>query len=344
MDSVDSSLFKSSEIRNSPGDGLYVGDSTRMSIENSAFVDGCLSDREPFKPLVADGSKVLRVNDCLFENYPGALDVSATEVVATGGNIVRNCGTGLRIHASSKVTTTNNIILGPSDEYIPSPDIYDSDFNSVNLTIDRDVDFQTPFYQYLRDGSEYNLSDVDVVAGIATIVGQGTTNETLGDKFLMFSQSNGETVSNGTQFGYLSFKLTAAETATLGLTSSLGYDIIGTEFLTVPLGFSASVGIKTGAFNQTAIGATNYQVELKVKEEHTAFAIGDVVKLEQHSSTPDLTGIACTVSQKIVGGLTASITIDLPTPTTLLSSNGAESGYISIRNIFTIAKGRVGVI
>ena len=344
MSSVDSSLFKSSEIRNSPGSGLYVGNSNRMSIENSAFVDGSQSDRYNFQPLSADGAKVLRVNDCLFENYPGSLDVSATEVVATGGNIIRNCGTGIRIHASSKVTTTNNIILGPSDEYIPSPDIYDSDFNSVNVTIDRGVDFQTPFYQYIRDGAEYDLSDVDIVAGIGTIVNEGATNETLGSKFLLFSLSNGESSSNGTQSGYLSFKLTATETATLGLTSSLGYDIIGTEFLDVPLGFSTSVGIKTGAFNQTGAGATNYQVTLSNKEELSAFSVGDVVKLVNHASSPDINGIGCTVSQKISSAITGKITIDLPTPTTTTSINGEESGYISIRNIFTIAKGRVGVI
>ena len=43
---------------------------------------------------------------------PGALDVSATTVVATGGNIIRNCGSGIDAYATGKITTQNNIILG----------------------------------------------------------------------------------------------------------------------------------------------------------------------------------------------------------------------------------------
>ena len=356
LNAVDSSLFKSSEIRNSPGDGLYVGNSNRMSIENSAFVDGSLTDRFSFQPLSASNAKVLRVNDSLFENYPGALDVSATEVVMTGGNIVRNCGTGIRIHASSKITTTNNVILGPSDEYIPSPDIYDSDFNSINLTVDTGEEFHTPFYQYLRNGSEYDLSHIPdendlaialtsggIIAGIGTIINEGESNESLGDKFLLFSRTNQESSTNGTQFGYLSFKLTTSQTTTLvgSATSSLGYDIVGIEFLDVPFGFTNTVNINSGAFNQTGAGATNYTITLNSRDQHVAFAVGDVVKLQNHESTPPV-GVG-TVSEKTVNATTATVKIDIE-PTTIESLNGGETGYILIRNIFTIAKGRVGVI
>ena len=356
LNGADSSLFKSSEIRNSPGDGLYVGNSNRMSIENSAFVDGSLTDRYPFQPLSADGAKVLRVNDSLFENYPGSLDVSATEVVMTGGNIIRNCGTGIRIHASSKITTTNNVILGPSDEYIPSPDIYDSDFNSINLTVKKGEEFYTPVYQYIRNGSEYDLSHIPdeedaatalasggIVAGIATIINEGASNESLGDKFLMFSRTNQESSTNGTQFGYLSFKLTSTQTSTLvgSASSALGYDIVATEFLDVPFGFTDSVTIDSGAFNQTGAGATNYTVTIINRDQHVAFSIGDVVKLQGHGSSPEV-GLG-TVSQKTVSATTATIKIDI-SPTTTTSVNGGKNGYILIRNTFTIAKGRVGVI
>ena len=41
----------------------------------------------------------------LFENFAGALDVSVTTVVATGGNIIRNCGSGIDAYATGKITT-----------------------------------------------------------------------------------------------------------------------------------------------------------------------------------------------------------------------------------------------
>ena len=72
----------------------------------------------------------------LFENFAGALDVSVTTVVATGGNIIRNCGSGIDAYATGKITTQNNIILETADEFIASPDIYDTDFDSINITID----------------------------------------------------------------------------------------------------------------------------------------------------------------------------------------------------------------
>ena len=109
----------------------------------------------------------------------------------------------------------------------------------------------------------------------------------------------------------------------------------------VPFGFTQSVLIKGGAFNQTGAGATNYTLTLKNRDQHVAFAIGDVVKLQNHESSPEV-GVG-TVSQKTLSATTATVKIDIQS-TTIDSVNGGENGYILLRNIFTIAKGRVGVI
>ena len=159
---TNSTLFKSMEIRNSPAHGLTIEDSRRVSIENCTFVDGSLTDRYPFEPLGAQESEVLRVNDSLFENYPGPVDLSVTSVVSTGGNIIRNCGTGLRTFATGKITTSNNILLGPADEFLPTPDLYDSDFNSINVTIDTQADFDGPVMQYIENGQPKDISSTKV--------------------------------------------------------------------------------------------------------------------------------------------------------------------------------------
>ena len=143
-------LFKDMEIRNSGGGGLYARDSRRISIENSTIVDGGQTDRyAEFRPLDVQNSETVRINDTLFENYPGALDVSVTTVVATGGNIIRNCGSGIDAYATGKITTQSNVILGPADEFIASPDIYDTDFDSINITIDTTTDFFGPELLYI---------------------------------------------------------------------------------------------------------------------------------------------------------------------------------------------------
>ena len=343
---ISSSLFKDIEIRNSPAHGLYIYDSNRVSVENSSFVDGSLTDRYPFEPIQAQESEVLRINDSLFENYPGPVDLSVTSVVSTGGNIIRNCGTGLRVYATGKITTTNNIILGPSDEYIPSPDIYDSDYNSVNITIDRTTDFFGPVLQYIEDGDVKDISSGKVSitsAGIGTIVGQGTTNETLGTPFLGFNITTPDTGTFGRQNGYIQLSMPVANTSTLGLSSSLGYDIVAQEFLQQPSGFSTYIGIGTGVWNTIGAGATTYTVTLDDYTQASGISTGDVVKLVNHSVSPSLSQYSLTVQSKTTVGIT-SVELALTGFTTTSVINGNQSGYISISRTFTIAKGRVGVI
>ena len=108
---VSSSLFKDIEIRNSSASGLYLRESERVSVENSTFVDGSLTDRYYYQPIDAQSSKVFRLNDCLIENFPGSVDISVVEVASTGGNIIRNCGTGIDVYATGKITTSNNLSL-----------------------------------------------------------------------------------------------------------------------------------------------------------------------------------------------------------------------------------------
>ena len=346
FDNITSSVFKDIEVRNSPAHGLYLYNSSRVSIDNCSFVDGSIADRYPFTPLHTQESDTLRVNDCLFENYPGPVDLSVSSVVATGGNIIRNCGTGLRTYASSKIITTNNIILGPADEYIPSADIYDSDFNSINLTIDRGVDFDGPNLLYLENGLPKDISStkVSISAGIGTIVGQGTTNETLGARFLNF---NIETPDTGVDYnrkdGYIQLSLTSTQTATLGISSALGYNIIAQEYITVPTGFTTSIGIGIGTFNTIGAGSTQYTITLSDPNQFSGISTGDVIKLVNHSVSPDLSFYTLTVAEKINAGATDK-RLRLTGFTTTSITNGSQTGYISIRNTFTIAKGRVGVI
>ena len=358
---TNSTLFKSMEIRNSPAHGLTIEDSRRVSIENCTFVDGSLTDRYPFEPLGAQESEVLRVNDSLFENYPGPVDLSVTSVVSTGGNIIRNCGTGLRTYATGKITTTNNILLGPADEFLPSPDIYDSDFNSINVTIDTQADFEGPVMQYIEDGLPKDISStkVEIVsAGIGSIVGlySTTVTETLGTRFADFTIKQFDANSTfSREQGYIQLTMPLAVTSTLptGLTTAYGYDIIAAEFNALPAGFTTYIGISTGAWNPLSGIATEYTVTLSEPDDFVGFATGDIVKLNNHGVSPSLGGKTLTVAEKIDGG---AVTKQLKLTGISTDTSGGEgvngapppgatvNGYISIRKQFVIAKGRVGVI
>jgi hypothetical protein len=346
LENISSSLISDIEIRNSPGNGLYVYNSQRLSLQGSSFVDGGLTDRYPFYPINAQESEVLRINNCLFENYSGSVDVSVTSIASINGNIIRNAGTGLRLYAASKVNTSNNIILGPSDEFVPTPDIYDSDFNSVNITVQKNINFTSPVFLYLENGQAKNLSSsqVSITAGIGTIINIGLSSESLGTKFLNFNIPTADAGTFGRENGYVQLTLNSGQTNTLGIGSILGYEIIGTEFLTIPVGLTTSVGISSGTWNTIGAGATNYTVTLSDFNQFSGISTGDVVKLVNHSVTPDLSSTELTVESKtVINSATKTLRLRLPSSVTSVT-NGNATGTINIKNTFIIAKGRVGVI
>ena len=360
LNQLNSSTLKNFEIRNSPSNALWIKDSNRVAMEGCTIVDGGTTDRYPYQPINAQSSTVLRMNDSLFENFGGAVDISVTSVVATGGNIIRNCGTGLRTFASGKITTKNNIILGPSDEFIPSPDIFDSDFNSVNLTLSKSDDLLTPSYLYIRNGDPYNLSDVEIIsAGIGTIINEGQNDEALGTRFINFGDPI--TPLNGTNSrseGYIQFRVPqsviVANDANLGIGSGYGYNIIGEEYLENPVGLTTTVGISSGVWYKNGsphvgTGVTTYLVTLKDANQFSTITEGDVVKLKNHSVSPSLDSITLIVDGKEpVNAATKNLRLKLLSQATINTGGqtalgGLETGYITIRDRFTIAKGRVGV-
>ena len=340
-----STLIKDVELRNSTGDGLYLDGSVRVSVENSTIVDGCLLDSLPFKPLIATGSTSTRVNDSLFENYPGSVDVSGSTVVSTGGNIIRNCGAGLDAYATGKITTTNNILLGPSDEWLPSPDIYDSDWNSINVnipitntftngTLDPQVDFISPDMLYVEDGSPKDISPskVTISIGIGTILDLGATQSSLGAKFLTPTIDTPVTQNDGIdmEHGYFRFKVTGAQIndnlsqivtnpntglgERIGISSAYGYEVVGTEFLDKPVGYSTYIGISTGkwgtmvyndsdsavADRRWTVGTANtcYWVHLSDPNQLNGVAVDDIVQLVDHEASPSLVTYKFIVEEK----------------------------------------------
>ena len=217
-----------------------------------------------------------------------------------------------------------------------------------------------------------------------------TRTASLGDKFLNFhiitqDESPTDDQGNVREAGYLQLKLTSSETATLagyagsvggGVTNTtLGYEVIATEYMDKPVGFTTIVGITSGYWANGAgygaaaggyvnipdvgIGVTQYVVILEDSNQITGFSTGDFVKLPSHDMSPDLTGgvtlkmddqtgAPITVKNGLtVQGKLGSNKLVLTGFTTTALSHGSEpkvGDYISKERIFTIAKGRVGVI
>ena len=343
---IEESTLNNVRIRNAPADGVYLDNSTRVNLNNVSITDGSLSDRETYIPLYTQSSNVLRINNSLFENYSGPVDVSASTIISLVGNVIRNCGTGLKTFGVDKIRSSDNIILGPSDEFIPTNDIYDSDFDSVNLNVERGVDFFGPVIQYIEDGEPKDISSTKVAftsLGISTIINENQNNESLSDTtevdFEVITPNGG---SYGRENGYFQLKLNTTKTNQLALNKSYGYQIRAKEFIDIVPGFTTSFSIKQGEFNVSGAGATQYTITLKDINDFSGISTGDVVKLVNHSSSPSLEATELTVSEKVVDSSLVKKLVLTGFTTTSVTS-GQETGYIVLRKIFTITKGRVGV-
>ena len=182
-----------------------------------------------------------------------------------------------------------------------------------------------------------------------------TRTASLGNKFFFFDvlTQDSDGVS-GRDNGYIQLKSPQAKTSTLasyvGSSTALGYEIIGTEFQTQPAGFTTFIGIQTGywanggnfvAITTTGVGCTQYIVRLDNAGQISGITTGDVVKLTGHQTGPNIQSKELTVQERL--GSDRVILNFSSINATSHGSTAVDGDYISIRRIFTIAKGRVGV-
>ena len=174
-------------------------------------------------------------------------------------------------------------MLGPADEWLPSPDIYDSDWDGVNVTVTRGSTFEGPVLQFLEDGEPKDLRATQLdrlIGGIGTMVGLGGTNAntvSLGSTFLPLNLLTPETGTYGKQNGYIQVGLNPTQTNSLGIGSVLGYNIKAVEYQSIPTGLSTYVGIETGVWGggggtQIGSGCTNYLITLNDANDFNSFA------------------------------------------------------------------------
>ena len=172
--------FSSLDIRNSIGDGITAQRATRMSIQNCNVFDNSTTYQTFDSPLQATDATVLKVSDSAFLSNPGPVDITTSEVVAFNSCIIRNSGTGLRVFGSRSANTENNLILGPDDEWIPTEDIYDTDFNSVNITCDKTTGTGTggPIrFTYVEENIAKDLSNTVINTAVYKIKLDNAGNE-----------------------------------------------------------------------------------------------------------------------------------------------------------------------
>lgn len=117
------------------GAGVFLSSPTDLKFTNSEVSDSAVTDRyEIFAPLAIDGGTNTMVTGNVFKNFTFSIDASVTkEGSVIANNVIRNCGQGLTIFGSTFIVSSPNVLVGPSNEFLSSPDILNSEYDSVNI-------------------------------------------------------------------------------------------------------------------------------------------------------------------------------------------------------------------
>ncbi len=382
-DAVNCSI-ESVDVKNSVGDGIYAKSAVRFSLQNTAVFDNSLTYVTFDNPLQATDAIVLKVSDSSFLSNPGPADITTTQVVAFNSCIIRNSGSGLRTYGSRSANVENNLILGPDDEWIPSSDIYDSDFNSVNITCDKTTGTGTggPIkFTYIEQNVAKDMTNVTLYPYVYKVVVNNLGNEILTGSPITYQSQGGSSNISVLSAGYESDGSDGIVQIQIPSAVTPGAPNQNDAVYNIPYRFNSAVGNPNYNFlvyflnglEKVAIGGANdYIIDgvlrydevnqfyvIQINQAYVGeFAINDVVTLQEHNPQ---TGYS--LPQNLVVSAirfeSQSYVLDLYSPdfntyiiNTLNSSivnfqgniDAAARGYIRKDKNFTIAKGVIGVV
>lgn len=371
--------FISMQVTNSTGGGIYSQNSKYIRVQDCEVLNGGGVSYlgENLSPLFAGGGEYITVTNNLFENFLSPVDTSVSRIGTVVGNTVRNCGSGLLIYGSAHLVSSPNLLMGPDNEFLPSPDTMDSDYNAINITLEPGVDYVSPSIYYLERGvaawlgsqnreddtaTEIPGTSVELTSSINMLTKLNNaeqlrtdyTNTEGGQPFINFITSDlGEYGRNN---GYLQFKILASAINEIPTLSELITDnsdilapneqIMGLAFRVLATTYTYTdenerIGILESTFSTE--GSDKFiTITLSNPADYVTFVVNDIVKIFGHSSTPDVNGTESTVAAKIEDGLLRKIKIQLPSSVDLTGAvDGEQTGYVTIRKTFIIAKGRI---
>jgi hypothetical protein len=158
-------LLDKVRMTNIIGGGIYAADSTNLKVVSSEVLNSGVTDRHVFSPLIADGGENTSISSNRFENFSDSLDASVTNKGVIEGNIISNCGSGLLMFGSRFMITSPNVLTGPAGEFLPQPDSYNSEFDSINIDLTSAsvtlpvADFNSGPFKYQENGEVYDLTN-----------------------------------------------------------------------------------------------------------------------------------------------------------------------------------------
>lgn len=331
--------FDNINLQNSPAGGIYAIDNERFRISSCQLRDGGLTYAEDNNrsPLFSASSKFVTVSDNIFENWTSPVNTSVIRIGTIVSNTIRNCNSGLLIFGSGNLLSSPNLIMGTDDEWIPSVDKLDSDYDSINIDIEPGLDYVSPSLLYIRQddpfylgstdqsgipGSAVELSSdilmltkLDNVESLATPGGSFDFTENSAGNPIIEVGVNGNEGDFGRNNGYFQFRIIAPNAIQLPSYSELKadwlassppeseslvglvYRIKGTEYTYTGMDDDR---IYTNGIEFSEVSTDQFaEFELEDNDELNIFAVGDTIRcFNIQGVSPDINGIEITVTEK----------------------------------------------
>lgn len=383
MEESDNCSLFNLDIRNSVGTGLNAESSTRLSLQNTSIYDNSITYLTFDNPFQATDTIVLRVSDCSFLSNPGPVDITTTQVVAFNSCIIRNSGTGLRTYGTRSANVENNLILGPDDEWIPTTDIYDSDFNSINITCYKSTGAGTagPIkFTYIEENIAKDLSNTTVTPYVYKVNVDVNGNEIIDPTQLTYvptGSTSSQSVLEASVYDFENGGVQISIPASLTVPAPVGTALqaipyraiagqLGTNYSYLVYYVNGNENISIGDPDDYIInGVIGYNAAsqiytIKIDASTIAdFTTGDIVQVLEHNPTngyslPSELTVATSPrfeQQSYVLDLFSSTfnTFNSQVNGDQVDQNGSLTidplarGYIKKKRLFTIAKGIIGV-
>ena len=312
---------------------------SKVYFSQNKILNGTNTLRYNYSPLLATEAEDIIIIQNNFSNFSTSVDVSAIRRGVVATNIVKNCGTGIYAFGTISTVLNPNVLVGPSGEYLGSPDTLNSEYDSVNVTLEPSVDFTSPVITYQESGEQFDLTaNQGTQTGLINELLKVNGVETIGDDY-------SETTS-GTQYiaidnsvnqeqGEVKWKITS--TLVDDLLSRASYDQLYNAN-TNSLGLIYRI-VQTEYVPQTTIegncsdqGSNIYRVPVL---DADYFNENDVVRLVDHNSTPSVADIDGTIVN--INRVTNQIDVDLG----ITVSTPGNKGTVALKNNFVIVKGKI---
>lgn len=359
--------FENLDMDNIIGGGIYTADSVGVFASVNNIANSGLTDLFEYCPIKANDTSQITIANNVMKNFSGPLDVSVSNIAVLNGNTVNNCGSGISVFGATKLISSPNLILGPAGEFIPGPDIFNSEYDSVNIILEKDVNFISDNYVYQEGGTVFDLSINNNRAVISYKINKLTSTdniEELGEEIL----EDAIQPILGTDFANGNFRFSIALQSVNDLKTIFAYrrlkyggpEIPGSPAIPAQIADPNHMGLVYRAFlteyvpagtvipfteivQGTAIsyprafsaaGLEYYEVYL---QNASNISLRSRIRFLSHGGTPSLDIPVGTVTQISNFGANTKLLIEYPTVISVVGSGG----FITVENTFILAKGKI---